>query len=61
MQDTKPFHFHTTIPQSPTLKTKQRARPTVGLSKEDQETKKLEDAKKLNIIALIKFLLILYL
>lgn len=39
----KPFHIHSTIPQSPALKTKQRARTTDMVSKEEKE---LENAKK---------------
>lgn len=50
----KPFHIHSTIPQSPALKTKQRARPSEMVSKEDKE---LENAKKqvvlLKVIQLI--------
>lgn len=42
----KQFHAHSTIPQSPALKTKQRVRPTEVLSKEEQDKKDLDEAKK---------------
>ncbi|KAF2898343.1 hypothetical protein ILUMI_07827 [Ignelater luminosus] len=40
-----------TIPQSPALATKHRARPNVVLSREEQELKELEEAKKYQIKA----------
>lgn len=48
-QNVKQFHIHTTIPQSPALKTKQRTRPTEVTSKDDQEKRQMEEAKKLDI------------
>lgn len=45
-QTSKSFHIHTTIAQSPVLKTKQRARPTEVLSKVEQEKRELEEVKK---------------
>lgn len=59
-RNVKPFHIHTTIPQSPALKTKQRVRPTEVMSKDELEKKQLEEAKKLVYFLRYRFLFIIF-